>query len=195
MIRIKKLSWILLSCVYLTSCVVGQHLKLDHNPVENQSKKQDKSISLSVNDQRIYVLNKNKEDYFIGKYRSGFGIPYDVSNYKKVPLAEQMQTDLKEELASLGFDLAQGDKTLEVNIKEWNFDAMQNAKFLYAIQVVLKNNSETIYAKTFEDIEIFKGNLWSAGKGAIEKSLPVSYNKIIDELIRGNDELIEKIKS
>lgn len=193
---IKKIIIISFVSWMLTGCVAGQYLKLDHNPVEEKNQTTQGKVSITVEDDRNYVLNRNKEDYYIGHYRAGFGNTWDVTTFKKVPLKEQIKSDLTEELSNLGFGGQDSGVNLSISIIEWNFDGYQNGEFWYEIGIkVLNKNNEVIATDTLKDKIVIKGTVMSGAKGGFEREMPSLYDKIIDNIVRSNTEILDALKS
>ena len=172
----------------LAGCVAGQSIELGYEPA-SQSVKTTAPAAVTVKDQRPYVTSGDKDPWYLGHYRAGFGNPWDVSNYKKVPLAEQMQSDLRKELLALGFsDGARGSaKQVAVTIREWNFDAAVNARIWYDIQVnVLAADGSELSSATVKNERVVNGNVMTGAKSAMEDQLPVIYGEVIRQLVRDN---------
>jgi hypothetical protein len=87
------------------------------------------AVAVNVHDERPYVKSGDKAPYFIGKYRGGFGNPWDVTTQDKQPLAGLLQRDLATELQALGQRVvapAEAARMLDVAIMDWNFDGMMD---------------------------------------------------------------------
>lgn len=180
----------------LSGCVVGQSVPLDHMPQEAQHKSRNIMVSVNVDDSRSFVVNKEEDPNYIGEYRSGFGIPYNVTIANSDTLAKQIRSDLEEELRNLGFILGEASKTLLVSIREWNFDAYINTRFWYEIRVAVLGKSGTaIVTDTIEDELNIEGSVWVGPVFAVEEELPQYYNEIIDKLLRGNPKILAALNS
>jgi hypothetical protein len=120
----------------------------------------------------------------VGKYRAGLGNPWDVTTEGKVPLAQQLTTDLEEELMSLGFAAGGDGMTLQVVIREWDFTGYQNGRFWYRLEVAALDASGLARASASlgEEIEV-RGTLLLGARGGFERDMPVIYDRIVTALI------------
>jgi len=184
--------------VTLVGCVVGQSLDIDYEATSTAVPLESRGISvtLSVEDERPYVLSAEKPRYYIGQYRAGFGIPYDVSTEGEVPLAELLHQDMSEELVSLGFSIAENssDRGLQLTVRDWDFDTYQNGTFSYSIDVLVfgQNGNQLIEAQV-EKNEYVQGTFWTGGRGGFERAMPGLYDGVIKSLIRENTEVLSAL--
>lgn len=185
---------LVLAAWLLSACVAGQHLRIDHQPEEPTSEARNVSVSVKVDDHRSYILNKDKEEYYIGHYRATFGNTFDVTTQNKIPLKEQVQADLIEELLNLGFDTAEFGNVLGVEIVEWNFDSYQNGKFWYQINLTVDNPiGERLASTSIEDTVVIKGKVMTGAKGGFEEQMPGIYDDIIDRILRNNPTILQAL--
>lgn len=180
--RILKITSVSMA-LWLGGCVVGQSIDMAPTSVEQRSViSADLSDRVVVVDERPYVVSGDKPPYFIGKYRSGFGIPYDVSTENNVPLADVIHRDLLNRLAGQSEKLE--DYTVSVVIKDWNFDAYQNGKFQYQLLVdVLDSSGAKVDSQIFSETRGVTGTFWSGGKGGFERDMPVIFDSVMSELV------------
>jgi uncharacterized lipoprotein YajG len=182
--------------ILLTGCVAGQNIKLAYEPAPQSTTTSSRPVALTVTDQRTYVTSGNKDPSYLGHYRAGFGNPWDVSNFKKVPLAEQLKNDLRKELQSLGFtDGTRGSANeVAVTIREWNFDAAVNARIWYDLHIrVVARDGSVSSATDVKNERVVNGNVMTGAKSAMEKELPVIYGEVIRQLIRDNPAAISAL--
>ncbi len=62
-------------------------------------------IALAISDHRPFILNKDKEEWFEGIFRGGFGIPFSApreDEFKEKPFAFYLATKLKEAFENAG---------------------------------------------------------------------------------------------
>jgi hypothetical protein len=73
---------------------------------------------------------------------------------------------------------------VKVDIEEWNFDAYQNGKFTYHLEVLVSNDQgQKVGSETLkENIEV-TGKFWTGGKGGFERDMPGIYEKIVSRLV------------
>ncbi len=178
-------------------CVVGQKVTLAYTPEGIETKVVSTNrITVVVNDKRPYVKTGEKEPWYIGHYRAGFGNTWDVSTDGKVALADQFRMDLQKELESLGFTLDQPfNRTLNVDIIDYNFDAMLNGKMWYAIRIKVLDDQNRILAEDMlEDRIIIEGSFWVGAKYAFEKEVPKIYGNIIKQIVRENTDVVNALR-
>jgi len=53
-----------------------------------------KQISVNVSDERPFIKDKTKPPSFIGKFRGGYGNPWNAYTEDKIPLAQVFAQDL-----------------------------------------------------------------------------------------------------
>ncbi|MBK6509538.1 MAG: hypothetical protein IPG06_08735 [Haliea sp.] len=83
----------------LVGCVVGQSVSMSSDLAHEKAAFGFSITTLVVADNRPYVLSGNKEPYYIGKYRTRVGIPFDVSTDGNIALSELIRSDLDKRLA------------------------------------------------------------------------------------------------
>lgn len=185
---LKNIIGLISGIVLLSGCVAGQNIKMDYTPHQNNSADSGIVVRTVVSDERDYIRNGNKDPWYIGHYRAGFGNTWDVSTFQKVPLAEQITRDLKEDLANLGHiddSNLQPEFELQVKINEWNFDAYQNGRFWYDLQVITLNYSgQKLQEFRVKGEEIIKGSFFGGAKSGFERKMPIIYNNIITSITR-----------
>lgn len=188
----------LAAALVLAGCVVGQELDFEYEASAMHAVGDGSAVTLNVTDDRPYVTSGDKPPYYIGQYRAGFGIPYDVSTDGDQPLAEVIDRDLRKELLSLGFEPTTGEAaltTLAVSIQDWDFDTYQNGTFDYDIQVQVLRGEEVIASQQAKDSVYVKGSAWSGGKGGFEKAMPDMYRGAIQSIIQNNAEILDALTS
>ena len=101
-----KRSLILLFCVYLTGCVAGHKYNYEESSIDFPVKpSENKTLILSVEDWRPYILSGNKEPSFVGLQRGGFGEPWDVTTSSGKPMTEDMSTAIVSGLKDAGYNV------------------------------------------------------------------------------------------
>ena len=184
-----------IAIVALAGCVVGQKLPMDY-AAEAVAVDEANSVRVQVTDRRPYVLSGDKEPSFIGKYRAGFGNPWDVSTEGDVPLADVLAADLVDAVRSEGFQAldAAADRDLAVEIREWNFDGYQNGRFWYDLSVsVLGADGQRITTRQFKDETVVSGTFWGGAKAGFEKAMPGLYRDVVAAII-GDDAILEALR-
>lgn len=95
---------ILLCAVYLTGCVAGQKYNYEESSMDIPVKpSEQRTIILSVEDWRPYVLSGDKEPDFVGLQRGGFGEPWDVTTSSGRPMTEDMSAAIISGLKDAGY--------------------------------------------------------------------------------------------
>lgn len=189
-------SILLLTLFILSGCAVGQNLKLNHVPAEPGQAKKGVSAGVDVEDNRSYVVSGNKPEFFIGKYRAGLGNTWDVTTYQKIPLKDQIKSDLIEEIKNMGYDLDDTGNILSISIVDWNFDGYQNGKFWYELNVkVFGNDGGEKFSTTLKDKIIIKGTVMGGAKAGFERDMPGHYDAIINKILRNNSGVISALDS
>ena len=192
-----KAAWIVLFSVMLSGCVVGQKLDMDYTAAAVEVTEPNR-VKIDVVDERPYVVSGDKDPWFIGKYRAGFGNPWDVTTEDNVPLAQVLAADLEEALQGLGFgsDAASPDRVLAVQIRDWNFDGYQNGRFWYALDVEVRgSDGSVIESLTLEDNREITGSFWTGAKGGFEKEMPALYRSVVDAVVTRNDKVLAALRS
>lgn len=101
-----KKSFILLFCVYLTGCVAGQEYNYEDSSMDIPVKPSEKrTLILSVQDLRPYVLSGDKESNFVGLQRGGFGEPWGVTTASGDPMTEDMSEAIVSGLKDAGYNV------------------------------------------------------------------------------------------
>jgi len=182
----------------LGGCVVGQSISLDHNPIEPQQESTEKSVTVTVSDERGFVIDGQEPASYIGQYRAGFGNPWDVTTGSGEALAEIFKNDLKQELENMGFAVEDqnADGSLGVIIKDWNFDTYTNGSFQYDLLVsVISSDGKELATSKVRDMHSIQGSLMTGAKAAMEEKIPVYYDGIIDAILRANELIREALES
>ena len=84
--------------VVVLACVAGQKVDTTYSPEPESVATDQGAVTLSVTDQREYVLSGDKDPSYIGKFRAGFGNTWDVKTEGQVPLAQLVAKDLGADL-------------------------------------------------------------------------------------------------
>ena len=105
-------------------------------------------------------------------------------------LAEQFKTDIAAELKAQGIKtVASGERKIQVDIKNWNFDTYQNGKIWYELAVAVTDGGGSVLATTtIKGEKVIRGSFWTGPAGAFKRQVPVVYSAIIKEIL-GKDEI------
>jgi hypothetical protein len=185
--------------VVVLACVAGQKVDTTYSPEPESVAADQGAVTLSVTDQREYVLSGAKDPSYIGKFRAGFGNTWDVKTEGQVPLAELIAKDLGADLEALGFSLPEGVATprrLEVSIKDWNSDSYKHAEIWYDLDVrVTDGQGEMLHEETIKKENIvIEGSAMTGPKKAFMKEYPGIYKGVIMQIARDNDAVLNALR-
>lgn len=99
----KKILLILL-VLFITGCAVGNQYNYRSSSIVLPVKSVNlRTLILSVEDLRPYVLNGDKEPSFVGLQRGGYGNPFDVTTSTGNPMTEDMSAAIEQGLMDVGY--------------------------------------------------------------------------------------------
>jgi len=192
----------LLLALMLGGCVVGQSLPTAYTPpaaTPPAATDQRASVQVEVNDDRAYVKSGDKPPHYIGKYRAGFGNPWNVYTENDEPLASILLRDLSADLAALGYDArstAPADRLLAISIVDWNFDGYQNGRMWYELHVTVRDATGNVVATdTVSDETKIKGTFWMGARGGFEREMPKLYAAAVARLVRDNPAISSALRA
>lgn len=190
------------AALLLGGCVAGQSLQTGYESpaaAAPAAAAAAAAVSVSVSDDRPFVRSGEKPPHYIGKYRAGFGNPWDVSTENDEPLADILARDLKADLAAMGYRAAAEPGTarsLSVSIVDWNFDGYQNGRFWYELRVrVTDPDGRALAADTVQESTNIKGTFWMGARGGFEREMPKLYPRVVRKLVRENDKISAALKA
>ena len=195
--QISRKMVVIIALFTFTGCVSQQKIALDYQPSTATTVLQGKSASVHVVDERPFVLSGDKEPSYIGKYRAGFGNPWDVKTEGEIPLADLLQKDISAELASKGLAIS-GDssagQSLNIEILDWNFDTYVNGTFDYDLKVlVYGNQNELLVEQKFTEKKVIDGSFWTGAKSAFEREMPKIYAEIIASILKDDGKVMQSL--
>ena len=115
--------FILLCVVCLSGCVAGHKYNYKASQMDIPVKpSEQRTLILSVEDWRPYVLSHDKEPNFIGLQRGGYGEPWDVTTGSGKPMTEDMSAAIEKGLKDVGYNVVAvlGNKQDEYLVKTAN---------------------------------------------------------------------------
>ena len=189
-LQVTAASSLMLCAMVLGGCVVGQSLPASYEAGPAAAAATGTAVAVAVRDERPFVKSGDKPPYFIGKYRGGFGNPWDVTTKDKQPLAALLERDLGKELQALGYGVVArpgAQRALDVVIVDWNFDGVMDGKFWYELDAkVLGPDGAELAASKVKDMQYIEGSFWMGAKGGFEAKMPELYAGAIRKLVRDN---------
>ena len=196
----RKSLFALLCClIFCTGCVVGQKIPYTYTPEGGKTVDGSTAyaVSISVTDDRPYVVSGRKDSSFIGKYRGGFGNPWDVKTEDKIPLALSLQRDLAIELRQAGFTVVTADaqRRLVISIKDYNFDCFVNCRVWHNLHVEVKDNAGTLlHSRDVIAEQTVSGHVLTGPLGVMKEEMPKIYGKMIREIVRNDPALLAALQ-
>ncbi len=185
---------VLAVCLFmLGGCVAGQHLDMEYAAESDLVIGNNATAYVFVKDNRPYVLSGEKPASYVGKYRAGFGNPWDVTTEGNLPLADIIARDLREDLDAMGFVVSDTEpsRTLQVSIVDWSMDSYQNGRLWCELDLtVLDGDGAELIRDKFSLTKEITGTLWEGGKGGVEREMPVFYKEVIIGIARANDTVL-----
>jgi hypothetical protein len=156
----------LLGVLLLDGCAIGVTHQYDSVVPEIRASTGSK-ITVGAQDRRVYVLNRDKAETFVGLSRGGFGNPFDVTTASGQPLAEDFAKAIERSLTSKNFavttvrlalNLTEAEaikrlaltaqKSILVTIKEWKADTYMNTRLLYDVTVKVLDGAGKILGES-----------------------------------------------
>jgi hypothetical protein len=154
--------------VSLLGCAVGNQYRYQAANVGLPLEKHHEgvTIGLGVKDSRIYVLNGNKSENFVGLQRGGFGNPFNVTTASNLPFAEDVTGILVGMLEPYGykveFESSSADlnaftrafkardlsRAVYLNIREWKTDIYTSITLHYDLELIILDGEGTVLARS-----------------------------------------------
>ncbi len=124
-----------------------------------------KSVAITVEDRRPYIVSGDKAPTFIGLVRTGVGIPYNTTFEPAEVVAEKIKRDIAAEASAQGYDIGHGDYTMDVVIREFKHDGVTQYSIFHKLEVAVSHGGQerttTIEDKRSGTIDI-TGRRWGA---------------------------------
>lgn len=149
-----------------------------------------KTISITVQDKRPYVVSGQTRPEWVGITRGGFGRAYEIGTSTLRPLADELSRSLISCLGNAGFTLSESlssDRFIQVEILEWLSVTGGGALSMtfgtdlnYEIIVTISDEKKNILVKQqFKGVEILGGSL-SQIYELIPRGTESIYNEILN---------------
>ncbi|HSI38112.1 MAG TPA: hypothetical protein VK946_03475 [Methylotenera sp.] len=184
----------------LNGCAVGVTHQYD-NASLNIKTPQSTKLGIGVQDIRVYVINKQKPENFVGLSRGGYGNPFDVTTTSKKPLANDFSTSIQTALSAKGVQVdaislpvgtsepdaikrlaSTGEKSVLLMFNEWKADTYMSTTLTYDIQALVIDANGTVLSRKR------KGGSENLGGSVVNppahsrSAVPVAYRKILEDL-------------
>lgn len=199
----KYLSLLLISLI-LSGCSINPDYTLARPNLSYQSKG---ALVIGVHDQRPYILNKDKEENFVGKQTGSYGILLDIPTDSYKPLAEDMSTalvnalrnsdskisaitlspSLNKEKILQKLNASNSDKLLLLTLNDWKSNVSgRRMKIIYDLDLEVLNKKGMVLAtKKAKGDEIIKDSIGDIGWNPwayAKKEAETAYQQILEEL-------------
>lgn len=192
----------LLFALVVSGCAVGN--KYDYESQIPELAITSKSdISVSVQDQRPYVVSGDKTPQWVGMQRGGYGNPFGVHTASGDPLADDFADTIVKALKQRGITAkslhtspslsskpaikalaASGsDKLLLVSLQEWKTDTYMNVALIYDVTAeVFDGQGRPIARNAAKGREDLGGDFVNP-PGHAMKAVPPAYRRILETLL------------
>lgn len=178
----------------LTGCATG--IEFDYAP---ESKRlpdlEGITFAVDVTDQRHYVTSGPQKPTYLGHTKDALGAVHDQDG--KLSLAEQVATDLRRELQSLGLveNPTMPVTRIDVRIFDWNFDAGMRGRFWYDADVKVANSrGDPVAIVAVKDSKDMGGGFSDLARARIDEDIPGLYDEFLKRLVRENPEVQAAMK-
>ena len=163
-------------------------------------------ISVGVQDHRPYVINHDKEEYFVGIQRGAFGIPGSLITQSTRPLTEDMTGVLVKSLANTGataipmtitpaMDMGsilqmarsqQSDKIVLLTLQDWETDTFHSTDLIYNVSMtIFDSQGHEIAKKQLHGKDNLGSDVLNPQSVPIELA-PISFQHKMEELFSGD---------
>jgi hypothetical protein len=165
-------TWVVIAgALFLSGCggltyagFAGADWPMPYNP-ETTLDSNGKSVAITVEDRRPYIVSGDKAPTFIGLVRAGFGIPYNTTFEPVEVVAEKIKRDIAAEASARGYEIGQGDYTMDVLIREFKHDGYTRYTIFHNLEVTVSHEGQerttTIEDKRSGKIDM-SGRRWGA---------------------------------
>lgn len=191
-----------LTCLIVSGCTMQDYRRA--NPDLHLTTKE--RLSVGAQDHRPYIISHDKEEYFVGIQRDGFGIPVSLPTESMLPLVEDMTGVLVKALANTGatvtpmkitpvmkkdgiFEIAQSqqaDKIILLTLQNWKTDTYQSTALIYDVSItIFDSQGHELATKRLQGTDILGKNVLNPQSIAVELA-PVAFEKKLEELFSGN---------
>lgn len=182
-------------CLALAGCAIGN--TVDYRaPVPELAASTARTVAVTVDDQRPYVLAGSNTPQWVGMMRGGFGNPFGVHTASGDPFAADMAVAIAAGLQAKGVKAvvasgrsqAAADRTLRVAVKEWKSDTMYRTLVLYDLRAdVLDSSGAVLASESAKNEKVFSsmGDLPDTTLGKVR----VHFNDVVASLINSGSVL------
>ena len=200
----RKCICLLLISLMIAGCAFGRKQDyLQARPVLEYTSKV--RLAVGVQDRRPYILDRDKDEDFVGLQRGGYGNPFDVGTSSERPLAEDMAKVLSNALASSGamvipvrllpslsraevvrvLQTTNADKFLLLSLYEWKSDTYGGTEILYEVEMeAIDKQGRGLAGKKAQGIDQLGAGFWDP-QGHAQDVVPAAFQRKLEDLFRG----------
>ena len=149
-------------CLTLGACAIGNTYDFK-SAVPQLAVKTERTVSVSVSDQRPYVLSGDNTPEWVGLIRGGTGIPFGVHTRSGATFASDLTMAIIGGLRANGVQAGteKGERSIVITVFQWKSDKYINTKLEYNLQAdVLDQQGNIVISNTAKDtvaLETFGG--------------------------------------
>lgn len=201
-----------LAVFLLGGCAVGQRISYNDTELELQASGTS-MVAVTTVDNRPYVKDGEKDKDYVGKFRGGYGNPWNVGTESGKPLADDMSSVICAALEKKGFACrpvsvepnelpshiidklqATGAKSLLLlTINEWLSDTYYTTTLNYDLLLTVTNHQGTkLVEKSAAGEEELGGSFWNP-PGHAKEAVPKAFKRKL-ELLLNDPEVIPALK-
>jgi len=205
---------IFLSAVVTFGCAIGQKIPFDYVPSAGPGHASRPLTLFEVEDNRPFVVNRDKAADWVGLLRGGYGNPFDVGTSSHQPFAHEVHQALARELGALGFDVysssvlsgsdehalaramhPDGGRGLAVVIRWWKTNTYVNTDIDYSFLVrVIDASGRSLAEQIVERHDELRGSFWNPPR-AMKKQVAAAYDDAIRRIVRDNPVILSALSA
>jgi hypothetical protein len=133
--------------LFLSGCIntyggfAGADWPMPYNPTATVDSN-GKTVAIAVEDRRSYIVSGDKAPTFIGLVRAGAGVPWDTTFEPAEPVTQKIERDIVAEVSAQGYDIGQGDYTMDVVIREFKHDGYRKYTIRHNLDVTISHENQ-----------------------------------------------------
>ena len=136
-------TWVVITTLlFLSGCNTYRHANPDwpmpYEPTTTLPSN-GKSVSITVEDRRSYIVSGDKAPTFIGFLRGYYGVPNDTTFEPAEVVAEKIKRDIVSEMSAQGYDIGQDDYAMDVVVREFKHDGYKKYTIFHKLEVTVSH--------------------------------------------------------